>query len=174
MNSLNQRNNMTYESNFVLSSLILDEEKRLKRGLLFGLILFLISAIYGFIVAGKVFDLVFVFCEIIILIILLCLQYAQIVPNGNFINITANYITFGEQEIVVETFPFYVPFWINRDSRKLSFSTDDFKINKTSYPVTKIFDLKNRAIKLSDNEKYVFIIVDYFEKEVTDKLNSRI
>ncbi|CAH0123462.1 hypothetical protein SRABI27_03927 [Pedobacter sp. Bi27] len=163
---------MIYESNIALNSLILDEKKRLKRGLFFGIILFLISAIYGFLVAGKVFDLVFVFCEIIILIILLCLQYSQIVPNGNLINITAKNIMFGEKEIVVETFPFYVPFWINRDSKRFSFSMNDFKINKTSYPVTKIFDLKNRAIKLSDGEKYVLIIVDYFEKEIADRLTN--
>ena len=49
---------------------------------------------------------------------------------------------------------------------------NDFKINKTSYPVTKIFDLKNRAIKLSDGEKYVLIIVDYFEKEIADRLTN--
>lgn len=161
---------MKYTSDFGLSSLINQHRKRMLNNVLFGLFVVLFSLIIMYYLGGERIDFKNLLGVSIFLVTIGFMQYSQVVPNGLIVNNTVLQVILEPDRILVETSPFKVFFWINKPSKQVIFSRSELKVKMVAYPVKSIFDLGNRVIRLTDNEKEVFIIVDYFDGVLKEKL----
>jgi len=163
---------MEYKADFGLINLIDTEVKRLVRNVLLGLFLFIAGSLIIFIVEKQIVDFLYIFCECVFFIIMAYLQYSQIIPSGLIVNNTVIELTVETDRILTKTSPFKVLFWINKPSKEVVFIRSELKVRQVPYPVKAVFDLGNRVIKLADSEKEVYIIVDYFDNGLKEKLMS--
>ena len=161
---------MNYIADFGLGSLVDQHKKRMVNNFLFAMSLAVIGSIGMYFVGGEVINFTSLFCLFIFLGTMGYMQYSQIVPNGLIVNNTVTEVTIEEGHLIAKTSPFKVLFWINKPSREVVFNINELKVRQVSYPVKTIFDLGNRVIKLTDKQKEVFVIVDYFDKELKEKL----
>ena len=161
---------MNYTADFGLEGLFDQHKKRMVNNFLFVISLVFIGLIGMYFLGGEVITFTNLLCIFIFLGTMGYMQYSQIVPNGLIVNNTVTEVTIEEDRLVAKTSPFKVLFWINKPSREVVFNINELKVRQVSYPVKAIFDLGDRVIKLTDKEKEVYIIVDYFDKELNDKL----
>jgi|GEM_PF-4255107 len=161
---------MNYTADFGLELLINQYKKRLVNNVLFGILIVLFSLVIMYFIGGEVIDFKNLLCVFIFMFTIGYMQYSQIVPNGLIVNNTVTEITIEAGRILAKTSPFKVLFWVNKSQKEVVFNIDELKVRQVSYPVKPIYDLGDRAIKLTDNQKEVFIITDYFDKELKNKL----
>lgn len=161
---------MNYTADFGLGSLVDQHKKRMVNNFLFAKSLVVIGLIGMYFLGGKVINFTNIFCVFIFLGTMGYMQYSQIVPNGLIVNDTVTEVTIEEDRLVTKTSPFKVLFWINKPSREVVFNISELRVRQVCYPVKAIFDLGDRVIKLTDEEKEVYVVVDYFDKELKEKL----
>lgn len=161
---------MNYIADFGLENLVNQHEKKMVNNFLFSMSIVFVSLICMYFLGGKIINFINLLCIFIFLGTMGYMQYSQIVPNGLIVNNTVTELTIEEDHVLVKTSPFKVLFWINKSQKELVFNISELKVRQVSYPVKSIYDLGDRVIKLTDNEKEVFILVDYFDKELKDRL----
>jgi hypothetical protein len=161
---------MIYEANGNLTGVIDQNKKRLIRNFIFAVFVVLAYSVKMNKVAP--IGLLYVFSELLLILVLAFFQYDQIIKPGRMVNKTAARVTLLQEEIIVETFPFKVLFLINKPSCEMKFKIDELKIKKTSNPIKPYFGLDNKIFLLTDREKEAYIIVDYFEKALDEKLKQ--
>jgi hypothetical protein len=123
-------------------------------------------------VNGKILNPFYFFGEILFLGIMSYMQYMQIKPNIIVLNNTAIEVNILNEFIILKTAPVNGLFWINKPSKELKFDTKEVIIRRTSYPLKKVYDLDNRAFKLTDKIKEIYIIADFFDKQLYEELTE--
>ena len=161
---------MNYIADFGLGSLINQHKKRMVNNFLFSMSIVVVSLIAMYFLGGEVINFVNFLCISIFLGTMGYMQYSQIVPNGLIVNNTVIELTIETDRIITKTSPFKVLFWINKPSKEIVFMMSELKTRQVPYPVKAIFDLGDRVVRLADDQKEVYIIVDYFDNELKEKL----
>jgi len=116
------------------------------------------------------FDVALIIGEILLPPLLLLIVYLRTVPIGKIINNTANEIVFLEDSISIKTVPVKILFWINKPSMELNFKIRHFRISKTPYPAKNIYDLDKKVWMFSMAGNEIYIIPDFFDKELEQKI----
>jgi len=160
---------MNFESSSELISLIELTKEKLVKNFFVTLFIFF-GASFLLYETDKNLDLEFVFFEVIMLVGLFAFDRFQTVTIGRNISKTAVEINFIDDNVVVKTADFKVLFWIDNPSIEFNFKKNQFMLRKSSYRVKAIYDIENRAMKLSKGKIEVYIISDYFEKELELRL----
>ena len=122
-----------------------------------------------FLTNKQIMNYFFVFADMLLISVIAFLQYSQISYYSKEIINTSSEVDILDKYIILKTLPFKVFLWVNKPSRELKFRIDEVKIRKVSYPLKQIHDLDG-TLKLIDNEKVAYIIVDYFDKELEEKI----
>lgn len=161
---------MRYIADFGLRNLVYQHEKRMVNNTLFSMSFVVIGVIGMYFLGGEIINFTNFLCIFIFLGTMGYMQYSQIVPNGLIVNNTAIELSVEEDRILVTTSPFKVLFWISKSSKEVIFNLGELKVRQGSYPVKPIFDLDNRVFRITDKEKEVYIIADYFDEELKEKL----
>lgn len=161
---------MEYKVYIDLIYLINQQQKRLVNNVFFVNFIFLSFSVIMYFKGGKVLDLLYLLCEFIFLGVLGYIQYYQTVPNGEIVNNTAIEVEILNEEIIVKTSPFKVLFWFNKESKDLRFKLSELNVRKSSYPFKPVYDLDNRILTLTDDEKVAYVIIDFFNEELKQKL----
>jgi len=163
---------MNYKADYELFDIIDQYKSKLRNNVLFGIVLFLGGSFLILHTVQLIIDFKYILGEALFLATMMYMQYSQIVPNGNIVNHVAVELNLDEDKIVVITSGFKVLFWFNKASRTLIFDRNHFNINKNPKVIKHLFGHESGVVKLSDKDKYAFVIFDYFNKDL-EKLLER-
>ena len=161
---------MEYKSSPELIDLINQLKTKLTGNLIYLSLLFIVGSLLVYSI-GKTLDLLFYVSELIMLVCLTLLLYSRVISKGNIINNTALNIVLLDNEIVIITAPFDFLFLANKKAKEIRLQIDSANVRKTSYPIKEIYDLNNESFKIINKEKELYIIVDFFDSELKEKLN---
>jgi hypothetical protein len=98
------------------------------------------------------------------------IEYFQIIPKGNIINSTVVNVKILGDEITLITPPVKILFWINRAPKTLKSQMDKVIIMRANYSIKQIYDLENNVFKIIGKGKEFFIIADFFDPMLNQKL----
>ncbi|MCX2576374.1 hypothetical protein [Pedobacter sandarakinus] len=157
---------MKYEADYELHDLINQYKKKLTNNVLFGLSIFILMSFMIFYSTKFVLDLKYILAEIIFISAIAYFQYSQIVPNGNIINNTVIEIRFEDEKFFIKTSSFKVLFWFEKDSKEMVFNSKEFIVTHNPKAIKHLFGYDKDVVKLSDKEKYVYLLFPFFNKDI--------
>ena len=162
---------MHYQVSDILINTIGDKKRRLITHFFFMIVAVMAGSVKIYYIDGRI-DPLFIFAELLLLGLCTFFEYDQVVKPGKIVSRTALSVIISDEEIIIGTIPFKVLFWINKPSRDLVFKIHELNIKFASNPLKPYFDLDSEIFQLKDKEKEAFIIYDYFDNQLKEKLTE--
>jgi len=100
------------------------------------------------------------------------IHYKDITAPAKFITKTAIEVEIGDNLIILRTLPYKVFFFVTKPSMQLNFEINNVKVTSVYYPQKNFFDLDSNVIKLDNRAYEGYVILDYFDGEVGEKIKE--
>jgi hypothetical protein len=163
---------LTFEASDALTNAMADVNMRLL-GIIFGVYgVFMYHAIKTFYESGKIISTGYVATEVVLAIIatlVACYQANRVrlivVKIGKRVSIT-------DEMVSIIPFTFGIFFWQRKPLYSLDFKIKELKIRKTDNPLWFTRALDNRVFELRDKQKEAFVVFDYFDETLKQKLTE--
>jgi len=110
----------------------------------------------------------YIISEIIVAAIALLFYRANLIPLKAVFNRTAMAVKIRNEEIILKTAPLN-PIIYSEKSNELRFNIRTVKISHCYYPLKKVYNPEG-TFRLIDGDKEAFIIIHYFDVELTKKI----
>jgi hypothetical protein len=145
------------------------------KGQLLGILLplsciFLSWSIRLFNVSGKSINPVYLVAEAIFAAVAVWVSYNQITRVGRVVVKIGNQLTITDEMVSVKPFTFNIFLVKQKPLCLLAFKINELKIRKTENPLRFTRALDNRVFELRDKEKEAYIVFDYFDPVLKEKL----
>lgn len=98
------------------------------------------------------------------------ISYSQIKSSGSVISVIAKDLIIDDKSIQAKTAGFKM-FFFERKANLLNFKSGTLKIMEVDFPLNKLLNTKFRTLRVFDEEKECFVLTDFFDRELIEKLN---
>lgn len=136
---------------------------------------FLLESINVFNVCGKTINLVYILAQLILIAAAIFVTYTLINRVKPVVEMTGRVVSITNQTVSVTPFTFNLRFWRKQQPQKLAFEISELKIRKTDNPLrfVKVSDsFKNRVFELRDKNQKAYIVFDYYDAMLKEKLTD--
>ena len=137
--------------------------------------IFLFWSIKLFNASGKTISVAYFVAEIILTVVAVFVSYNLVNRVIPIVVMISRQVSITNEKISITTFTFNLRFWNKEPSQTLIFKINELRIRKTDNPLRFIrisdnFD--NRVFELRDKNKTAYIIFDYFDALLKEKLTE--
>jgi hypothetical protein len=137
--------------------------------------IFLRESVVLFYRSGKTMNLPYILAETVLLAVAIFASYNFINRVIPAVKITGKHISISNETISIMAFTFDLRFWNPRPARNLVFKINELRIRKTDNPLISIrvsdqFD--NRVFELRDKTQKAYIVFDYYDALLKEKLTE--
>ncbi len=137
--------------------------------------IFLRESVGLFYRSGKTMNLPYLLAETALLAVAIFASYNFINRVIPVIKITGKQVSISNETISITAFTFDLRFWSPRPAQNLVFKINELRIRKTDNPLISIrvsdkFD--NRVFELRDKTKKAYIVFDYYDALLKEKLTE--
>jgi hypothetical protein len=167
---IHEHDSLKFEASYALTNVI-----ALIKGRLLGIIvplwgIFLIYSVRLFNVSGKTINLVYLLAEVIFTTIAILVSYNLVNRIIPVVVMIGRRVSITNEIVSMTTFTFNLRFWNREPPQTLVFKINELRIRKTDNPLrfTRAFD--NRVFELRDKTKKAYIVFDYFDAILKEKL----
>ncbi len=136
---------------------------------------FLLESIKLFKVSGKTINPVYLLAELILLAAVVFVSYTLINRVKPVVEITGRAVSIANEIVSITPFTFNLRFWRKKLPQKLVFRINELGIRKTDNPLrfVKVSDsFRNRVFELRDKNKTAYIVFDYYDARLKEKLTE--
>jgi len=162
--------------NFMASNALINIIAKIKGQLVHKIFLLLcVTTLYSmklFQVTGKIIGFSYVVGEIVFILIVLWVLYYNVKMMQSIIVTIASQVTITNDMISITPFTYHLPFETKTQRDHLEFKINELKIRKTGNPSMFTRSLGTKMFLLKDKEKEAYIIDDYFDKALKEKLTE--
>lgn len=125
-----------------------------------------------FVASGRAINPAFLISEAILTTVAVFVSYNLTSRISSVVVIMGRHISITNEIISLTTFTFHMSFWKKKPLNRIEFKIDELKIRKTDNPLmfTRAFD--NRVFELRDKIKEAYIVFDYFDPLLKEKLTE--
>lgn len=160
---------MTYISSIELTLWIKKSIKLAFYEIIFGILIFLFFSIMMYLKANS---FLLLFIGVLGLAVFLTIYtYGSIINKPEIINQTISKIKLEDKSISIETFSCNVLLQ-NRKSKLINVDLSDIKFSEHKYPILDKNTIKNKVLVFLIKDKEYYLILDFFEKDLKNKLKS--
>ncbi len=134
---------------------------------------FSLYAIKTYNTTGKKINLPYLLTEVLVMVVAVLVSYALINRVKPVVEMVGRQVSITNDLISITTFTFNLRFWGNKQPQTLVFKIEELRIRKTDNPLRFIrisdnFD--NRVFELRNKTKTGYIVFDYFDVMLKEKL----
>jgi len=133
---------------------------------------FISSSIALFNVSGQTSSPAYVVAQFILATVAFSVARYLLNRVGSVVIKTAKRISITGDTVSVAPFTFGVYFWTKKPLDYIEFKINELKIRKTDNPLKFTQALNNRVFDLRDKEKEVFIVFDFFDETLKERLTE--
>ncbi|HZY35500.1 MAG TPA: hypothetical protein VFE53_02560 [Mucilaginibacter sp.] len=137
--------------------------------------IFLLWSVKLFIASGRTINLVYLLAEVILMAVAIFVSYDLFNRVMPVVVMIGRQVSITSEKISITTFSFNLRFWIKKPPQTLVFKINELRIRKTDNPLRFIrvsdnFD--NRVFELRDKTKKAYVVFDYFDMMLKEKLTE--
>jgi len=136
---------------------------------------FLLQSVKLFKVSGKTVNVAYLLAELILVAAVIFVTYTLINRVKPVVEITGRTVSIANEIVAITPFTFNLHFWRNEQPQKLVFKINELRIRKTDNPLrfVKVSDsFRNRVFELRDKNKTAYIVFDYYDAKLKEKLTE--
>lgn len=160
---------LSFEASDSLTNVIANLQGRVVR-LLSGLFCILIYWSFRLFRISGTLNPVYLLTQVFVLAIAIWVGYYQVNRVRSAVVTVGNQVLITDELISITTFTFDLFFWTKRPTKHVEFKIDQLKIRKTNNPLRFTWAMDNRVFELRDKEKEAYIVFDYFDKALEERL----
>jgi hypothetical protein len=125
-----------------------------------------------FSVTRRIIGFEYIVGEIIFIIVALWVLYYNVKMMQSIIVTIACQVTISNDVVSITPFTYHLPFETKQEQDHLEFKINELKIRKAGNPSMFTRSLGTRMFLLKDKEKEAYIIYEYFDKALKEKLTE--
>jgi len=170
---IHEQDNLHFEASNALTNMV-----AFFKGRLLGIMaplwgVFLIWSLNLFSVCGKTINLPFFLAEMVLTTVTVFVSYSLVNRIRLIVLMIGRQVSVTNEEIAITPFTFNLRFWNKKPPATLVFKINELKIRKTDNPLRFIKISENfnyRVFELRDKTKTAYVIFDYFDATLKEKL----
>jgi hypothetical protein len=160
--------------NFEASAALINIIARLKGQMVHKIFLLLcVTILYSlkfFRATGSTVNLGFILCEIIFIVLASWVFYYNVKMVQSIIAKIGNRVSIADDTVSIIPFTYHLPFEDKNQPENLEFKINELKIRKTGNPSMFTRALGDKIFLLKDKEKEAYIVFNYFDAALKEKL----
>jgi len=125
-----------------------------------------------FIVSGNSINPAYLVAETILIFVAVFVSYNLVTRVSSIVVLIGRQVSITGEMVTVTPFTFNLLFWNKKPPQQMTFKIDELKIRKTDNPLRFTRALDNRVFELRDKTKEAYIVFDYFDKTLKEKLTD--
>jgi hypothetical protein len=172
---LHIRDSLNFEASNALTNVTAFIKARLIGVTILLWIIFLVWSIRLFDVSGKTINLVYLLAETIFTLLAISVSYNLVNRVIPIIVMIGRRVSITNEMVSITTFTFNLRFWNKKPPQTLVFKINELRIRKTDNPLRFIriaVDFDNRVFELCDKTNKAYIVFDYFDAKLKEKLTE--
>jgi hypothetical protein len=172
---VHQHDSLNFEASNALTNMMAFFKGRLLSIMASLWAIFLFWSINLFNASGKTTSLVYILAEMVLMAVAVFVSYNLVNRVIPVIVMIGRQVSVTNEKISITTFTFNLRFWDKKPSPTLVFMINELRIRKTDNPLRFIRISDNfdyRVFELRDKTKTAYIIFDYFDSMLKEKLTE--
>jgi len=163
---------LNFAASKALTNVIASVQGRLVAFLLLLFCVFIKQSLKLFKLTNGSVGLGFLLTDSFVMILTILVAVYQIKKIRSVVIKIGSQVSITNEVISITPFTFGLFFWTKKPQYNLEFKINELKIRKTDNPLRFTWALDNRVFELRDKQKEAYIVFDYFDETLKDKLTE--